>query len=59
MATQPSPDPVTPDPTTLPIDIPVPEPVDPPIPSPIDPGVPDVSPSEPPSPGTDPLRARV
>lgn len=40
---------------TLPIDVPVPEPVDPPIPSPADPGAPDAVPSEPPTPGGDPL----
>jgi hypothetical protein len=51
MATQPEPNT---DPTTKPVDDPIPTPTDPPIPSPIDPGVP-VDPSEPPSPGTDPL----
>ena len=40
---------------TLPIDVPVPEPIDPQVPSPVDPTAPDVEPSEPPTPGTDPL----
>jgi hypothetical protein len=47
MATQPEPA----DPTTLPIDVPVPEPVDPPVVTPADPGA---VPSEPPAPGSDP-----
>ena len=51
MATQPQPA----DPATSPIDDPVLDPIDPPIPSPSDPGAPDAVPSEPPTPGTDPL----